>query len=299
VNTIQLHTTTGNPRTDDVLRGVIGLCELCFPSRVRGYYIVGSYGDGTAVFTSDLDLDVVFKGAMTDCERQRLALLEDQLRLISPIDIDFGLVGEQYLFEHADALVKIAGRCVYGEDILDQIPLLPLDQYVRQCMHRPYRFFASMRGNEDVLPFPLQFPDRDEWGGYARRMVRLADGTEHPTTKDMVVNAGWAATAIIAWRARQYVANKSDCVRLYHAHIGDQWTSLLDALYTICRGRWNYFLPTDPGDRSYLRTLCEQTLAFENHFLTIYRDFLLEELCTDILDRQILAAQRLSKIKYL
>jgi len=296
---IELRNTTGNALTDDVMRGTIGLCELCFPNRVRGYYIVGSYGDRTAVSSSDLDLDVVFKGSMVDGERQRLAWLEDHLRLVSPIDIDFGLVGEQYLFEHGDAIVKIAGRCVYGEDILEQIPLLPLDQYVRQCMHRPYRFFASMRNNPDVLPFPMQFPDPDdEWGGYARRMVRLADGTEHPTTKNMVVSAGWAATAIIALRAGQYVANKSDCLRLYRAHINDEWMPLLDALYTVCRGRWSYFLPTDPVDRSYLRTLCEQTLAFENHFLAIYRDFLLGELHVDNVDLQLMAAQRLSKIKY-
>ena len=42
--------------------------------------------------------------------------------------------------------------------------------------------------------------------------------------------------------------------------------------------QWQYHIPTDARHIAVLRGICERTLAFENHFLMIYRQFLLEEL---------------------
>ena len=46
---IALLTSTGQRSVDGILRGVVGLFEAVFPDRVRGYYLGGSYADGTAV----------------------------------------------------------------------------------------------------------------------------------------------------------------------------------------------------------------------------------------------------------
>ena len=62
---IALLHSTGNPKADAVTRGVIGILERVFADRVGGYYLVGSYADGSYVSTSDLDVVPIFKGSMT------------------------------------------------------------------------------------------------------------------------------------------------------------------------------------------------------------------------------------------
>jgi predicted nucleotidyltransferase len=58
---ITLHNTTGHQQVDGIIRGLIGIFEATFPERVRAYYLVGSYADGSAVPLSDIDIRVVFK----------------------------------------------------------------------------------------------------------------------------------------------------------------------------------------------------------------------------------------------
>jgi predicted nucleotidyltransferase len=63
---IPLLATTGHPRIDATLRGIIGLYEIVFPGRISGYYVIGSYADGNPVPTSDLDGLILFKGNFVD-----------------------------------------------------------------------------------------------------------------------------------------------------------------------------------------------------------------------------------------
>ena len=65
----------GDPEIDRVLRGFVGACDAAFPGRVRAYYLTGSWADGTGVRTpgdalnsSDIDVTVVFAGALSDAE---------------------------------------------------------------------------------------------------------------------------------------------------------------------------------------------------------------------------------------
>jgi hypothetical protein len=41
--------STGTPQIDSLLAGFIGLFELAFPARIRAYYLVGSYANGSHV----------------------------------------------------------------------------------------------------------------------------------------------------------------------------------------------------------------------------------------------------------
>ena len=47
-----------------------------------------------------------------------------------------------------------------------------------------------------------------------------------------------------------------------------------------------------------LRDLCRKTLAFENHYLALYRDYLLELLRGDEPARRLFAAGRLKDVVY-
>ncbi|HET8912479.1 MAG TPA: hypothetical protein VFN23_13490, partial [Ktedonobacteraceae bacterium] len=59
---------------------------------------------------------------------------------------------------------------------------------------------------------------------------------------------------------------------------GDEWAPLLEEIAAICRDEWQYLLPTTHHARKHLRSICERTLHFEQHFLNLYRLFLLEQL---------------------
>jgi len=112
-------------------------------------------------------------------------------------------------------------------------------------------------------------------------MVRLPTGADAPSTRDLIRVTGWIATALLAYRTGVYVAAKSECPRAYRAHIGDAWAPLVEDLYQRCRNTWGYRIPSGEDEQRELRALCERTLQFENHFLEIYKNYVLAQLRAD------------------
>src|SRR5262249_51939215 len=86
---ITLASATGDARVDALLREIVARFETAFPGRVRGYYVTGSYSDASSVATSDLDLDIVLKGAFEgDDERERARNLCAALQARTEIELD-------------------------------------------------------------------------------------------------------------------------------------------------------------------------------------------------------------------
>jgi hypothetical protein len=108
--------------------------------------------------------------------------------------------------------------------------------------------------------------------------VRRPDGSEIPTTRDLVRVTGWIATARIAYEAQRYVVRKRDCIAIYRQAINDEWVELLEQIDNRCRTAWQYRVPSSPLEQAELQSILEQTLAFENHFLALYRQFIRAEL---------------------
>lgn len=65
---------TGNRPIDHIARGALVRLEAVFPRRIRACYIEGSYANGMALPTSDLDLTIVF------CERFKSQAEREQAR---------------------------------------------------------------------------------------------------------------------------------------------------------------------------------------------------------------------------
>jgi hypothetical protein len=277
---IMLHAATGNASVDALLREIVARFETLFPGGARGYYVIGSYGDASSVSTSDLDLDIVFKRQFeSDDERERARDLCATLQAQTTIELDLDIGDEEGLRDGLSPSLKLAGLCIYGEDIRDQVQLMPLVAWTRDRMHSSYYRLGSLFGRTAPVRAPLTFPDPvGEFFGYDRRPIRLAHGRLAPSTRDLIRATGWAATALIAWRGGRYVARKSECHRTYQELIGDEWAPLLTAIYEDCRQRWNYCLPTEPADRALLRHPCAGTLDFENSFLIAYKTYPLSEL---------------------
>jgi hypothetical protein len=151
-----------------------------------------------------------------------------------------------------------------------------------------------------TLNYPLAYPDpADEFFGYTRKRFPMWYPPEATAgLKELVTTIGRLATAIIALRAGRYVPQRADSVTIYCETTSDEWGDYLAEIYEAGKGRWGYLVPADPADRAHLRDLCRQTLAFENHFLTVYHDFLLAESHDDDPTRRDAATQRLRDLGF-
>jgi len=280
---IILATSTGSATADHIMRAVIGIFDMAFPGRLRSCYIDGSYADRTETPRSDIDATIVFKDRFADdAERDRAVQLTSYSAALSSLELDVEVTDDAQVAAGVYPSLKGASLCLYGEDRRPQMSILPMDIWTRERMHAAYWLLVMVFHRSPVVAPPLAYPDpTDRFFGYARRMVRLPTGADVPSTRDLIRVTGWIATALLAYRAGVYVAAKSECHRAYRAHISDAWAPLIEDLYLHCRTTWGYLIPSDEDEQRELRALCERTLQFENHFLVIYRDYMLAQLRTD------------------
>src|SRR3712207_6416292 len=98
MDAITLLNSTDNDRIDQVLRGVVRIFETVFPDRVRGYYLIGSYGNGSAVPASDLDLGILFKDRYRDDAEPEKAIRRCQdCEAISGMLLEMWVLSEERL----------------------------------------------------------------------------------------------------------------------------------------------------------------------------------------------------------
>ncbi|HCI80825.1 MAG TPA: hypothetical protein DHW02_14165 [Ktedonobacter sp.] len=270
-----------------------------FPERIRAAYIQGSYADNSNVNTSDIDLLIIFKGNFQQEEQQQSELLAKQCIAESAIELDIELVDEQSLVGGISPTFKYGSRLVYGEDIRDRFPLVSLIEWTRDRMHSSLWRTGHLFGRSGSVSYPLDYPDpQGEFYGYDARLLKLPHGREVHCTRDLIRLVGWSATAILAYKAKVYVARKSECHTLYKAHFDDEWGQLVQDIYELCRGKWNYLIPEDEDERRVLRRICERTLMFENHFLRIYKEFMIKELDGNDEQGRQEAMQVLQRVNY-
>lgn len=271
---------TGNKLIAPILQEAIVRLEAAFPQRIRAGYIEGSYANGIALTTSDLDLTIIFcERFVSQAEREQAQQLCSKYAAQAGIEFDAEIVDEASLRDGVYPQFKLGSQLFYGVDIRAQCPLIPMERWTRERMHAAYRLISQVFHRPPIVCFPLTAPDpTDRFLGYTNRIVRLPDGTEVPSTRNLIRTSGWAATALIALQAGHYVTSKRNCHRLYRNYINDEWADLLENLYSWCREAWQYLIPQSAEDQQRLRVICERALAFENYFLVCYKSFLLTQL---------------------
>lgn len=275
-----LITTTGSVLADRIVQGMINVFEHVFPQHLCAAYVEGSYADGSAVATSDLDVILVFHVPLTTRREQEVvADLISACQDMSALELDITLTDLPHLQQSADPMFKLGARLLYGRDIRETIPLMPMVRWSRQRMHAAFWLTIHVFQRPQPVAAPLTFPNPDDpFYGYAARPIQLPDGTTIPTTRNLIRVTGWIATARIAYEAQEYVVRKRACVSTYRETIGDGWSNLLDTIDQRCRQTWQYRIPGGAEEQAELRAIAMQVLAFENHFLGVYRQFLLDEL---------------------
>lgn len=296
---IELLYSTGEAAIDHALAGVVTLFEASLPGRARGYYLLGSYADGTAVAISDIDLIALFAGALDERERALAERVVEGCSLLSPTRLDITICDEASIGGET-VLLRFDGRLLYGADTRAGLALPPLAAYTRQTLDAA-RFFIShiLRGAER-LEYPLDYPDpAGEFYGYDH--VRIPEwyppGTERGV-KELVTTATRIARAELALRAGRYAGSKGGSAASYSQHIHDEWSDLPQALYEQGKLRWSYAVPAEAEERRMLRELCHRMLGFENDLLARYRDYLLGLLRSGDADDRAHARQQLRAVSY-
>jgi len=295
---LALCATTGDQRADTLLQGTIGVVETCFPGRIRGYYLVGSYANGSAVASSDLDIVVVFKHAFEGDEQARCRHLTHHCSLISPIRLDLAPRCEAELFQTGSVSLKLASQLLYGEDIRAVVPIEPLDEYLPQVLFGFFFYTALLRGEPEHLMYPLDYPDSHApFYGYERWGLFLADQLA-VGLRTLVNSMTLAATFLVGVHAARHVGSKRDAIEAYKVTIADSWTGLLQDVYSMCKQRWAYRVPETPADQADLRQLCQRILGFENYILDQCRGYILQILVDRTDDLKLSVVRSLRKITY-
>ena len=295
---LALCTTTGDRRADTLLQGTIGVLETCFPDRVRGYYLVGSYANGSAVATSDLDLVVVFKHAFEGDEPARCRHLAYSCSLISPVRIDVAPRCETELFQTGSVSLKLASQLLYGDDIRAFVPLEPLEEYLPQVLSGFFFYTAMLRGTQARLVYPVDYPEANAaFYGYERWGLYLADQVA-VGLRTLVNSTTLAATFLVGLYTARHVGSKRDAVEMYKVTVADAWADLLEDVYVKCKQRWSYRIPDTPAEQADLRGLCQRSLEFENYALEQCRGYILKVLANGKDHLKIAVAQSLKKITF-
>ncbi|MGZ3461796.1 MAG: hypothetical protein ACXU86_25165, partial [Archangium sp.] len=282
------------------LYGFVGLAQMAFPGRIRAYYMLGSHVTSEAVGASDVDIVMIFQDRFQEGELERFEFFRRYLSTLSRQPLDITAAEEARLLADGEVNLKQSSLLLLGEDIREHIPLMPKDKWLRFCMHRPFIFLERSRAHADDEPlrYPLSYPDpRGELYGYDHREHLEADGTRHRSTKELVTLACRLATAYVALKAGAYTFSKSSAIETHRQLVNDEWTPLFEEIYA-CRKRWGYRVPAEPQAREHLRALCARMLEAENHFLGLYKDYLLAELRQGEMRDRVLAARRLGLILY-
>jgi predicted nucleotidyltransferase len=301
MDTLYLQNTTHNEHVDAAIRAVIGLYETAFPGRIRSVYLEGSYADNTHVTNSDLDLLIIFKNAYENQEEAaRAAQVKNFCSTLSTaIELDITLAQEKDFANGVRPWLKFASVFLYGEDILQHLAALSMEEWTRDRMHVSYWLLVKVFQRQPVVKWPLTYPDPDgDFYGYDQRKVRASDGSEQNSTRDLMRVTGWIATARVALEKGIYLSSKRECFTSYRQWIGDEWSSLLETMYALCREKWHYQIPDKEEERAQLRELCSRVLAWENHFLQVYKPFLLADLRSSTKAIQDHALWLMSQIPY-
>jgi hypothetical protein len=295
---IELVKSTGDADLDKLLSGVIKIIETVFPGKIRAYYLSGSFSEGMGVdigrniHSSDIDVYTIFKGSLPydhpdfTLYREIIAACNGFSRLV----LDMHPTGETELFatdkglgNFLGVLIKDTGKLLYGEDIRDQIPVMPLDHYLMNVInHGVYHSGLTRQGGKPTglplnvpMTFPVCFPDPNgELYGYEFRRKP----EDPPGTRLLITIALWCAALNLALKTGRYSSKKGQTARLYAELVQDEWSDLVKAVHDRLKVEWKHQIPTDTTAQEELRAIATQVLSFENQFLRQTREFLLGQL---------------------
>jgi len=289
---LELHFKTGESLVDSVLAGLLGIYEMAFPERIKAFYLLGSYAYGSPVPTSDIDINIVFRDAnaptqavsaklgfgvrVSEDEEQRFFFVNEQLRLLSPIDLGLGARQEAEFRSGFNPNGDQVLRFLYGEDLLAGLSARPADDdrlrsHRWKKIQRAYDLIYSTHTRADRTDGNLPLPDengpfygydeprRDGFGTAIKSMEPFFNACVFPVCTARLEMVGVSVT------------RKDKVAAAYREHVGDEWSEFVEQAFLLIRETWHYRIPEDQSDQSRLRELCRTANQFCARFLDLYR----------------------------
>ncbi|MBS1970582.1 MAG: nucleotidyltransferase domain-containing protein [Bdellovibrionales bacterium] len=274
---MKLLNSTKSLVADTAILEAIKTIQERFPKKILGVYVTGSYANGYAVSTSDLDLYFVFDENLSKENEKLGEEINRQLENITPA-LDIAFRGLPSLLEMGEVGMRENYLHVFGEPVHLQIPSPSMEDYIYRRMHSGYLRMQLTRKTKPYT-WPMDFPDDSgSLKGYDWREKISHNGKQFNSIKEIVVLTGWMATGLIAWKGNTYVPTKNHVVNLFKSFFDGPIATDFETTTEFCRTKLAYMAPDNKEDRQKLEALLPQVLKFENFFLENYQHFLIENL---------------------
>ncbi|HET8912381.1 MAG TPA: nucleotidyltransferase domain-containing protein, partial [Ktedonobacteraceae bacterium] len=184
---ILLQGTLGYAQIDSIVKEVVQVYEDTFPGEIAAYYVEGSYADHTSLATSDIDLVIVFRHAFAHRETRTMAERTWTSEPKGAPEVDLTVVDEESLRAGVHPTLKLGSRLIYGQDVCDLYPLVPIEAWARERMHAAYWLLVTIYQRSTPVHLPLTLPSPlEEFYGYTNRTLQLPDGQEVFCTRNLI-----------------------------------------------------------------------------------------------------------------
>ncbi|MBT3983981.1 MAG: hypothetical protein HOE90_21680 [Bacteriovoracaceae bacterium] len=296
---VEILNSTGNSAADSTIKGGLILFRAVFGDILLSSYVSGSYALSYEVPSSDVDLYLFLKRPMTKKEEELFDDIDDALFEMSfpPLDLiprDIKDVKKKGIVKFKENFLH-----VWGEDLSEQIEEPDIEGYIYNSLHGCFQLCRRNREGMETLQIPISPPDpKMPLLGFDEREMKFAGGVLAPCTKEIVVLGGWMASTLVALSSKNIVPTKQECPQMYNEFVGDEWSSFIEGLHRDLRKLWNYEIPQDQFGLEMVREYALGLVEFENHFLKIYHQYLLDGLKFESLVRQRTHLIRLGQLIY-
>lgn len=270
-STVDLKYSTSQEVVSQTLQSCIASYELLFPSRIRSYFLVGSYLDGSAIKNSELDVIILFKQKVTLKELEAFWRLHYQLNLLSPISLGFNVIDEAY-FEEGVPLHFRTNKLLYGQDTLKEYPDLSREVAEQRFINIAIKMIYRIHKANAPLSIPVVFPNQKAL--YFDFNFKIH---QKNTPKRLMILVARIISALLVLKTGIQPRSKRHSILCYQENIGDRWADYASEVEQTVKYKWQYQMPTTQEDQQKLTSLCKQLLEFENNFLGFVKPRLIED----------------------
>lgn len=263
-------------KVNSIIENIITIYTNAFPQRVKAIFLTGSYGRNYAIANSDIDIDILFEGIITNEIREQAIAIGESCDALCSMEIDITI------YDYTAQLppdVFLGGKLIYGDNNPTEWNCISVERWARERMYAGTWLIAHLFGRDGTLTLPIDYPDNKTlFFGYDDRQMYDENNSVVKSSKNILRASGWAATALVGYQGNTFVSSKEDLVPLFKKDCDKKWINFLTNIYDLCRNQWNYVVPQSECDIQKLISICEENLLFENYFLSKYKTFLLDEL---------------------